>query len=74
MVAYAELWMLRLGGVLPDLPDGFDDFMRLPVRKFAAAHPPVAKMRTFAAKVRREFLGHELKSYDILGGVIATRR
>src|SRR5216110_2228400 len=30
VVAYAELWMLRLGGVLPDLPEGFEEFMRLP--------------------------------------------
>jgi DNA repair protein RecO (recombination protein O) len=70
VVAYAELWMLRLGGILPDLPDGFEQFMRMPVKKFAAAHPPIAKMRTLAAKVRREFLGHELKSYDILAGMI----
>ena len=70
VVAYAELWMLRLGGVLPDLPDGFEEFMRLPVAKFVKRDPPIARMRTLAAKVRREFLGHELKSYDILAGVI----
>ena len=70
VVAYAELWMLRLGGVLPDLPEGFEEFMRLPVAKFVKRDPPVARMRTLAARVRREFLGHELKSYDILAGVI----
>jgi len=69
VVAYAELWMLRLGGVLPDLPEGFEEFMRLPVAKFVKRNPPVAGMRTLAAKVRREYLGHELKSYDILAGV-----
>jgi len=70
VVAYAELWMLRLGGVLPDLPEGFEEFMRLPVAKFVKRDPPIARMRTLAAKVRREFLGHELKSYDILAGVL----
>lgn len=70
VVTYAELWMLRLGGILPDLPDGFEQFMRMPVKKFAASQPPIARMRTLATKVRREFLGHELKSYDILAGVI----
>ena len=74
VVAYAELWMLRLGGILPDLPEGFDAFMRMPVKEFAASNPPVARMRQLAAKVRREFLGHELKSYDILAGVSAPRR
>jgi DNA repair protein RecO (recombination protein O) len=74
VVAYTELWMLRLGGVLPDLPDGFEQFMRMPVKKFAKQNPPISKMRTLAAKVRREFLGHELKSYDILAGVTSPRR
>jgi DNA repair protein RecO (recombination protein O) len=74
VVAYAELWMLRLGGILPDLPEGFDPFMRMPVKQFATSDAPVARMRQLAAKVRREFLGHELKSYDILAGVSAPRR
>jgi DNA repair protein RecO (recombination protein O) len=74
VVAYVELWMLRLGGVLPDLPDSIEPFMRMPVKKFAAADPPITKMRTLATKVRREFLGHELKSYDILAGIIGSRR
>jgi DNA repair protein RecO (recombination protein O) len=74
VVAYAETWMLRIGGVLPDLPESIEEFMKLPVKKFVARNPPVAQMRTLAAKVRREFLGHELKSYDILAGVIAARR
>ena len=74
VVAYTELWMLRLGGVLPDLPDGIEQLMRMPVKKFAKQDPPISKMRTLAAKVRREFLGHELKSYDILAGVTSPRR
>jgi DNA repair protein RecO (recombination protein O) len=74
VVAYAELWMLRISGVLPDVLDDIEKLMRLPVEKFAARDAPIAQMRTLAAKVRREFLGHELKSYDILAGVIAPRR
>ncbi len=74
VVAYAELWMLRLGGVLPDVSDEIEKLMRLPVDRFAKRDAPIAQMRTLAAKVRREFLGHELKSYDILAGVIAPRR
>ena len=70
VVAYAELWMLRLGGVLPDVSDEIEKLMRLPVDKFAKRELPIRQMRTLAAKVRREFLGHELKSYDILAGVI----
>jgi len=70
VVAYAELWMLRLGGVLPDLPESVEPFMRMPVKKFAKADPPILKMRTLATKVRREFLGHELKSYDVLASII----
>jgi len=72
VVAYAELWILRLAGVLPDLPETVEKLVRLPVEEFAKREVPVAKMRTLAAKVRREFLGHELKSYDILAGVIAS--
>ena len=70
VVAYAELWILRLAGVLPDLPETIEKLVRLPVEEFAKREVPVAKMRTLAAKVRREFLGHELKSYDILAGVL----
>jgi len=74
VVAYAEVWMLRLGGIMPDLPDSIEKLIRLPVKEFAKREPPVAKMRSLAAKVRREFLGHELKSYDILAGVTSPRR
>src|SRR5262249_23677373 len=74
VVAYAELWMLRLGGGLPDLPQEVEKLIRLPVNEFAKRQAPIAKMRTLAAKVRREILGHELKSYDILAGVIDSRR
>ncbi len=70
VVAYAEIWILRLAGVMPDLPDTIEKLIRLPVDEFAKRQAPIAKMRTLAATVRREFLGHELKSYDILAGVL----
>lgn len=73
VVAYAELWMLRIGGVLPDVSEDIDSLMRLPVAKFVKREIPLAKMRQLAAKVRRDFLGHELKSYDILASVTSGR-
>lgn len=74
VVAYVELWMLRLAGILPSLPKPTEELIRLPITEFAARKPSssvLKTMRTTAAKVRREFLGHELKSYDILAGLIA---
>jgi DNA repair protein RecO (recombination protein O) len=70
VVAYAELWILRLAGVLPEVPETIDRLIRLPVHEFVKREAPIGRMRTLAAKVRREFLGHELKSYDILAGVL----
>lgn len=113
VVAYAEVWMLRLAGILPSLrscsactqpagrplrydsrahgfvcadcatrdaivlpnevADALDAMMRMPVAEFAAARLPsdvVFEIRSFAAVLRRNFLGHELKSFDILASVI----
>ena len=73
VVAYAEMWILRLAGVLPPVPKAVEEMMRLPVMEFAARKPSPAllsKMRSIALNVRREFLGHELKSYAILAGMI----
>lgn len=113
VVAYAEIWMLRLSGILPALrnciechqplskpfrfqtsgfvcancasgdaerianpvAEALEDIMRLPVADFATRRPPPAvlfEIRLLAATVRRHFLGHELKSYEILAGVIGT--
>jgi len=73
VVAYAEIWTLRLAGILPPLDNSIEALIRLPVEEFVGRQPKVAlrAMRLTAAKVRREFLGYELKSYDILAGVIA---
>ena len=70
VVAYVEIWILRLAGILPPLDSAIESLIRLPIDEFVARQPKVSKMRLSAAKVRREFLGHELKSYDILAGVI----
>ena len=72
VVAYAEVWILKLAGILPSVPKPIDELMRLPVADFVARKPSpsfLSKMRSLAAGVRREFLGHELKSYAILAGV-----
>jgi DNA repair protein RecO (recombination protein O) len=111
VVAYAEVWMLRLAGILPPMrncvecheplrkpfrfegsgfvcancarsaelisneaADALEDIMHLSVTDFAARRPSPAvlfEIRSLAATVRRNFLGHELKSYEILAGVIA---
>ncbi|HYS52674.1 MAG TPA: DNA repair protein RecO [Thermoanaerobaculia bacterium] len=72
VVAYAEIWILRLAGILPPLDNAIEALIRLPIEEFVERQPkvPLRGMRTLAAKVRREFLGHELKSYDILAGVL----
>jgi DNA repair protein RecO (recombination protein O) len=73
VVAYAEVWILKLAGIVPAVPKSIDELMRLPVADFVARKPSSAvlsKMRALATGVRRDFLGHELKSFAILAGVI----
>ena len=72
VVAYAEIWTLRLAGILPPLDNSIEALIRLPVEEFVGRQPKRAlhAMRLTATKVRREFLGYELKSYDILAAVI----
>jgi DNA repair protein RecO (recombination protein O) len=110
VVAYAEIWMLRLGGVLPSLRDcmscgaplgrplRFDERMqgfvcdacagrdsvtidnevadalnaiiRSPVHEFRASDAVLFEIRALAGTLRRHFLGHELKSYEVLAGVV----
>jgi len=116
VVAYAEVWILRLTGILPslrncivcdaplgrplrydarvqgfvcdtctshgveiipnDVTDALDALMKLPVAEFAALNHPGAvlfDLRSLAGALRRHFLGHELKSFDILAGVSGSR-
>src|SRR5436190_1050600 len=113
VVAYAEVWMLRLAGILPSLrnciechedlgrplrfdrrangfvcancagreaeivpnavADALDEIMRSTVADFAAVHiaPDILfELRALAGHIRRHFLGHELKSYEVLASVV----
>jgi DNA repair protein RecO (recombination protein O) len=113
VVTYAEVWTLRLAGILPSLRNcnvcdeplvrplrfdahahGFvcpncapgdaqviandvaaalDAIMRPPVGEIAASEIAayvLFEVRSLAAFFRRNFLGHELKSYEILSGVL----
>jgi DNA repair protein RecO (recombination protein O) len=56
-----------------DVADTLDALFRLPVSAFAqrATDPSLLlEIRTFAATVRRNFLGHELKSFEVLASVM----
>lgn len=113
VVAYAEIWTLKLGGIFPSLrncpecgevllrPLHFDakqpafvctscsgrdrelignevievieHLLRMPVAEFASR--PVRsevlfEVRSLAGTIRRNFLGHELKSFEVLSSVI----
>jgi DNA repair protein RecO (recombination protein O) len=115
IVAYAEIWMLRLAGIFPSLrnciecgqplgrPLRFDErlegfvcdscagrdafvisnpaaaeiesIVRLPVEEFAASHSPadvLFEVRSLSGTIRRSFLGHELKSFEVLTSVIGA--
>lgn len=112
VVAYAEMWTLRLAGIFPssrhciecdqplprplrfdervqgfvcgncanreafiignDVADALDS-LRLPVTEFAARVYPVEtlmELRSLAGFVRRNFMGYELKSFEVLASVI----
>ncbi|HEX9983699.1 MAG TPA: DNA repair protein RecO [Thermoanaerobaculia bacterium] len=113
VVAYAEVWILRLGGILPSLrncmqcgaplarplrfdprlegfvceacasretfivpnavADEIDAILRLPVADFAlrsSSTETLFEVRSLAGTLRRNFLGHELKSFEVLASVI----
>jgi DNA repair protein RecO len=115
VVAYAEVWVLRLGGIFPsarncfechaplerplrfdpsaqafvcpscatresaiignEVSDALEAIFRLPVEVFAAegiSWETLFEIRSLAGSIRRHFLGHELKSFDILAGVIRS--
>jgi DNA repair protein RecO (recombination protein O) len=115
VISYAEIWILKVGGILPsirncivcntalgrplrwsadrngfvcercagfadqtipnDLSEVLNDILRLPVDEFAARNPHpdlLFEIRSFARGLRRNFLGHELKSHDMLQSVLAT--
>lgn len=113
VIAYAEVWALRLGGVFPsvrncfdcgqslsrplrfddvrqgfvcsscatrdaavvpnEVADALDTLFRFPVTRFAAEPPATAtlmEIRSLAGSVRRYFLGHELKSFEVVASVV----
>jgi DNA repair protein RecO (recombination protein O) len=115
IVAYVEVWMLRLGGIFPwtrtcmqcggeigrplrfdtkvqgfvcdncatrdafivsnDVAAELDAIARLPVAEFAQrdiAVDVLFEVRSLAGTIRRNFLGHELKSFEILSSVVAS--
>lgn len=112
IVAYVEVWMLRLAGIFPptrvchecggpierplhfderlqgfvcdncagrdativrnDVADALDAIARLPLADFAAAgfdDEIIFELRALAGSIRRYFLGHELKSFEVLASV-----
>lgn len=107
VVAYAEVWMLRLAGIYPALrncvecdepigrplrfnarfpgftcemhggdivpnavADALDAIMRTPVAEFSAPSEVLFDIRSISGVVRRHFLGHELKSFEVLATVL----
>ena len=110
VVAYAEIWTLRLAGIFPspraciscgeaigrpvrfdnklegfvcsscagreafllsnEVADALDSIGRLPVTEFGASIEVLMEIRSLAGMVRRNFLGHELKSFEVLATVI----
>lgn len=113
VVAYAELWILRLGGIMPSLKncgechqplqrplrfdaraqafvcewcagrdativanevaDAIEAVLRLPVREFAesdVSSAAIFELRSLTGSIRRYFLGHELKSFEVLASIL----
>jgi DNA repair protein RecO (recombination protein O) len=109
VVAYAEIWMLKLAGIFPSLRtcmgcgeplerplrfdakvEGFvcgncatrdafainndvartlDAILRAPVGEMVAPREALFEVRFLAGALRRNFLGYELKSFEVLAGV-----
>ena len=59
------------GEVIPNqVTASVEDILRLPVAEFRAANDVLFEIRSLAATLRRHFLGHELKSFEVLAGVL----
>lgn len=110
VVAYAEIWILRLAGIFPstrnchechepldrplrfepsgfvcpncatreafivpnEVADALDAILRLPVAEFASMTIPqdtLFELRSLAGTLRRNFLGYELKSFEVLASI-----
>lgn len=112
IVAYAEIWMLRLAGIFPsirnciecggplgrplrfdekqqgfvcqhcagrdtvvidnEVADALETLLRSPVAQFTAPVNILLEIRSLAGFVRRNFLGHELKSFEVLASVMGA--
>jgi DNA repair protein RecO (recombination protein O) len=112
VVAYAEIWTLRLAGIFPsartcmqcggmiarplrfderlqgfvcghcatrdafvisnDVADALDALQRLPAAEFQAPGEVLMEIRSLAGSVRRSFLGHELKSFEVVASVLSS--
>jgi DNA repair protein RecO (recombination protein O) len=113
VVAYAEIWMLRLAGIFPstrecmqchepmarpirfdpvlqgfvcgtcaaretfivpnEVANTIETIIRTPVAEFATrgiARETLFEVRSLAGTMRRHFLGHELKSFEVLASVV----
>lgn len=116
VVAYAEIWILRIAGIFPptrncfechepidrplrfdprlqgfvcancagreafivpnDVADALDAIGKLPVAQFAARGLPLDtlfEVRSLGGTLRRNFLGYELKSFEVLTSVTGGR-
>ena len=112
VVAYAEIWILKLAGTFPslrscvecgdtldrplrfdaramgfvcdtcatrdayvvsnDVADELETIVRTPVAQFAGRSIPMDvlfEVRSLAGSIRRHFLGHELKSFEVLASL-----
>ncbi|HSP13333.1 MAG TPA: DNA repair protein RecO [Thermoanaerobaculia bacterium] len=113
IVAYVEVWMLRLAGIFPstrnciecggelgrplrfdtklqgfvcdscatrdafvvsnDVARELDTIGRIPIAEFAERETPgdvLFELRALTGTIRRNFLGHELKSFEVLSSVV----
>jgi DNA repair protein RecO (recombination protein O) len=110
VVAYAEIWTLRLAGIFPsirnciecggplarplrfderqqgfvcancagreayvlsnDVAGALESLLRVPVDELHASTEVLLEIRGLAGGIRRNFLGHELKSFEVLATVI----
>lgn len=115
ILAYVEVWMLRLAGIFPsirecidcggplerplrldarlqgfvcdmcatrdavvipnDVANELEAIIKLPLAEFAQrkiSSETLFDLRSLAGTLRRHFLGHELKSFEVLSSVVAT--
>lgn len=53
-----------------EVADALDRLQRTPVAEFSAPSETLMEIRSLAGSVRRAFLGHELKSFEVLASVV----